>query len=73
MVRAKLGGFGLDSDRTSTMAVNQRPNIFGRLESGETNGAGFSGRGRPCQADVLDHALAPIVKAWTRFLALPCA
>jgi len=70
---ASLRGFGFDPERSAPMLFDQSPNIFRRFESGEADGTGLTGCGRPCNTDVLNHAVAPIVKAWTRFFALPWA
>lgn len=62
MVRASLRGFGFDPERSAPMLFDQSPYIFRRFESGEADGTGLTRRGRPRNADVLDHALIPIVK-----------
>lgn len=59
---ARLRGIDLHAKRTAPMALDERSNIFGRLESGETHGSGFAGGRRPRDTDVLDHAVDPIVK-----------
>ena len=62
MVRARLCRLGLDAERTASVALDQRPDIFRRFEAWEADRSGFSGGCRPGQAYVFDHALAPIVK-----------
>lgn len=52
---ARLRGIDLHAKRTAPMALDERSNIFGCLESGETHRSGFSGRRRPGQTYVRDH------------------
>jgi len=60
--RARLRWFGFDPERSAPMLLDESPNIFRRFKSRETNGTGLARRGRPRNADVLNHAVAPIVK-----------
>jgi hypothetical protein len=44
------------------MLLDQLPYIFRRFESGEANGTGLTGRGRPRDANMLDHEIT--VHSW---------